>query len=255
MTKLRILIVDDESLARARIRSFLCGDDSIEIAGECENGIEALAAIRGSRPDIVLLDVQMPGCDSFQLLAELPAGELPAIILVTAHARFAVDAFAAQVIDYLLKPFDRERLQLALKRAAKQIRMRRESDLRSEIAGMIATAPPRPPDRIVVKSDGRILFLKPGEIIWVEAANNYSTLHLASAKRLLIRETLSSIEKRLGSPPFARVNRSAVVHMDQVKELHPAKYGDYQVVLSNGVRLPLSRGLRGQLAKFAAEPI
>jgi two-component system LytT family response regulator len=253
MSTFRILIVDDEPLARERVRTFLRDHPSVEAAGECENGIEALERIRSEHPDIVFLDVQMPGCDGLEVLAELPAEHRPAVVLVTAHEQFAVDAFAEQVVDYLLKPFDRKRFHLALKRAIDQIRTRRSSDLGTLIEGVLAAAPARRPGRLVVKAEGRLLFLKPDDIVWVEAANNYSTLHLASTKRLLLRETLSSLEKRLGAASFARVNRSAIVHLGQVQELQPAKYGDYQVLLRNGARLPLSRNLRGRLEKFVTD--
>jgi two-component system, LytTR family, response regulator len=252
-TKMRILIVDDEPLARARVRAFLRGDPFVEVVGECSDGVEALAAIGRERPDIVFLDVQMPGRDGLQVLADLPADQRPAVVLVTAHDRFAVDAFAAQVVDYLLKPFDRERFALALKRAVDHIDMQRAGDLRARVEGLLAAAPARRPERITVRTEGRVVFLRPDDIIWVEAANNYSTLHLVSAKRLLLRETLSSIERRLRDSGFTRVNRSALVNLDQVQELQPAKYGDYHVVLRNGTRLSLSRNLRGRLGKIVSE--
>jgi two-component system LytT family response regulator len=222
----------------------------VEIAGECGSGPEAVAAIRGGNPDVVFLDVQMPGYDGLRVVAELPADRRPLIVFVTAHEQFAVEAFAAQAIDYMLKPFDRERLQLALKRATDQIDVRRGGDLATRLEDLLASAPSRSPERLAFKADGRVVFLTPGEIIWIEAANNYSILHLVGAKPLMLRETLASLEKRLGPANFARINRSAMVHLDQVKELQPARYGDYFVVLRGGLRLPLSRHLRGRLEKF-----
>jgi two-component system, LytTR family, response regulator len=253
MTKLRTFIVDDEMLARDRVRSFLCEDPSVEIAGEYGDGIEALAAIREKRPDIVFLDVQMPGCDSFQLLSALPPEERPAIVIATAHERFAVSAFAEEAVDYLLKPFSRERFRVALKRAIEFIRKRRSVDLGTQIETMIAAGPGAQPGRMTVKVDGRLIFIKPDDVVWVEAANNYATLHLANNKRLLVRETLSSLEGRLGTARFARVNRSALVHVDQVLEMQPSKYGDYTVLLRNGMSLPLSRNLRGGFEKFVTK--
>jgi len=255
MSKMRALIVDDEPLARSRVRVFLSTNPQVEIAGECADGLEALAAIERDHPEIVFLDVQMPRCDGLELLAKLPAGERPAIILATAHDHFAVEAFTKQVVDFLLKPFDRERFNLALDRAIGFIRDQRAGDLGKRVEGLLATAPGRPPGRMAVKTDGRVVFLTPSEIVWAEAANNYSTLHLASSKRLLVRETLSSLEERLGSSTFARVNRSALVHIDQVQELQPEKYGDYTVLLRNGTRLSLSRKLRGRLDKFLPEAL
>ncbi len=250
MTKLKILIVDDEPLARARVRSFACDTPGVEVAGECGDGIEALEMIRSGHPDIAFVDVQMPGCTGLELMGELPPEQRPAIILVTAHEKFAVEAFAARAVDYLLKPFDRKRFNQALKRAMDHVRQRRAEDVGTRIEGMLALSPPARQGRLVVRADGRILFLRPEEIIWVEAANNYCNLHLAGAKRVLVRETLSSIEARLASPGFVRINRSALVHVDQVQELQTEKYGDYAVVLRGGVRLPLSRSLRGRLGKL-----
>lgn len=255
MTKLRILIVDDEPLARERIRSFLRENPTVEIAGECGNGIEALDLIRSGHPDIAFVDVQMPGCDGLQLMAELPPDQRPAIILVTAHEKFAVEAFAAQAVDYLLKPFDRKRFHHALKRAIDHVRTRRAVDLGARVEDLLASSSPKKAERIVVKADGRLIFLKTGDIVWIEAANNYCNLHLATSKRLLLRETMASLEKRLDSASFARVNRSALVHVDQVQEMQSAKFGDYTVVLRNGTRLPLSRSLRGRFGKFVMDAL
>jgi len=247
MAKPRILIVDDEPLARERIRKLLGGESSVEIVGECENGLEALAAIRREHPAIVFLDVEMPGCNGLELLARIPAEERPAIVLTTAHERFAVDAFSAQVVDYLLKPFDAGRLRVALKRALDHVDALRSGDLAQQIESLITKAPVRQPARLLVKCDGRMIFVDPKEIVWVEAENNYCAIHLASAKRLLVRETLSSLEERLGTSSVVRVNRSALVNGEQVQELLPANYGDHFVLLRNGVRIPLSRSRRGRL--------
>jgi len=253
MTKLRALIVDDEPLARARVRAFMGDNPSVEIAGEYGNGIDALVAIRAERPDIVFLDVQMPGCDGFQMLSELPPDQRPAIVIVTAHDHFALDGFAVQAIDYLLKPFDRERFHLALDRAVKHVHTRRAGDLGAKIEGILASSSESQPGRLAVKTDGRLVFMKPNDIIWIEAANNYANIHIVGGKRLLVRETLSSLEKRLASSTFTRVNRSALVHLDQVQELRPVEYGDFSVMLRNGTRLPLSRRLRGRFEKTVTE--
>lgn len=250
MAKLRVLIVDDEPLARERVRAMLAADPSAEVVGECGNGPDAIAAIRKDHPDIVFLDMQMPGCDGLQVVGELPEDDRPAIIFVTAHDRFAIDAFSVHATDYLLKPFDHERFQTALKRAGEQVRARRAGDLNAKLESLLAdAAAPKKPSRLAFKSDGRVVFLKPEEIIWVEAADNYVLLHVVDAPRLMLRETMSALEERLGAD-FARVNRSAIVRLDQVKELQPTFHGDYTVVLRDGTRLPLSRGQRGQLDRF-----
>ena len=253
MTKLRILIVDDEPLARDRMRALLSTDTAVEIIGEASNGIDALTAIQTLQPELVFLDMQMPGCDGLEVIRRL-SDPRPAIVFVTAHERFAVEAFAPEATDYLLKPFDRARLQLALNRVRDSLAARRERDLGSRLESLLAARAPEP-ERIAVRADGRVVFLKHSEIVWVEAANNYCVLHLADQKRFMLRETLSSLETRFAGSGFARINRSALVHLNRVRELQSAAYGDYVVVLDTGQRLPLSRNFRGRLERFLPEPL
>lgn len=237
--KLRALIVDDEPLARERLRGFLAAEPDIELAGECGDVRAAIAAIQREAPDLVFLDMQMPGGDGLQVVAELPPDRRPAVVFATAHEKFAVDAFSVEAVDYLLKPFDQERLRQALRRVREQ-RQRR--------AGGVPE-PAAPADRVAVKADGRLVFLRPEEIVRVEAADNYVILHLA-AGRLMVRETMGAVEARLGLRFFARINRSALVQLAAIREIQPAQHGDYTVVLRDGTRLPLSRSLRGQLGRF-----
>ncbi len=251
MNKLRALIVDDEPLARERLRALLRAEDYVEIVGECGSGPEAILFVKNTPLDLVFLDMEMPGCDGLQVIAELPAENRPAIIFVTAYEGFAIEAFEVQAIDYLLKPFDRERFQKALQRVRDHI----ESHQAGEKLARLMAEPPAPAgkktDRLTVKTDGRVIFLKPDDIVWVEAADNYVVLHLVGS-RLMLRETMSALEARLSTANFARVNRSAIVHLDQVKEMQPTAHGDYVLLLRDGTRLPLSRRLRGQFGKFAA---
>jgi two-component system LytT family response regulator len=251
MPKLRVLIVDDEPLARERLGVWLRDEPSVEIVGECGSGTEAVATLQHTPVDLVFLDMEMPGCDGLQVLAQLPAEGRPAIIFATAHERFALEAFEVQAVDYLLKPFDRERFLTALHRAEDRLRARRAGKLEEKLESMLSDAagPGKRPERLAVKADGRLVFLKPDDIVWVEAADNYIILHLTEG-RLMLRETLAAIEERIGSINFARVNRSALVHIDQIKELQPTFHGDYVVVLRDGTRVPLSRSLRGQFGKF-----
>jgi two-component system LytT family response regulator len=257
VTKLRIIVADDEPLARARLISLLPRDLSIDIVGEYGSGTEAVEAIRRDKPDIAFLDMQMPGCDGLQVVAGIEPADRPAIVFVTAHDKFAVDAFGVRAVDYVLKPFDRQRLEIALERAAEYVNARRAGDLSARIEGAlagIASAPSSPkPDRLAVKADGRYVFLKFDEIVWVEAADNYVVIHTTAGERLMPRDTLSSIEARLGTQHFARVSRSALVRIDQVKELQPNSQGDYSILLRNGIRISLSRGLRGRFEKFLVE--
>jgi two-component system LytT family response regulator len=256
VTKLRIIIADDEPLARARLLALLPKDVSLEIVGEYGSGTEAVEAIRRDKPDIVFLDMQMPGCDGIQVVAGIEPADRPAVVFVTAHDKFAVDAFGVRAVDYVLKPFDRERLEMALERAAEYVGARRAGDLGARLEGALAGAgaqsPPRL-ERLAVKSDGRFVFLKFDEIVWVEAADNYVVIHTAAGERLMPRDTLTSIEERLGPQQFTRVNRSALVRIDQVKELQPSAQGDYSILLRNGTRIPLSRSLRGRFDKFLME--
>ena len=256
LMKLRALIVDDEPLARERLLGMLRTETAIEIVGECGNGLDAVTTIKNTPLDLVFLDMQMPGCNGMQVLAEIPEENRPGIIFATAHERFALDAFEVQAIDYLLKPFDRERLQTALRRAQEYHRLRRRVPTESapktetEIAETPSLTPALKNERLTVKADGRLVFLKADEIVWVEAADNYVVLHLTTG-RLMLRETMSAIEARLGTTSFVRVNRSAIVHLDQIKEIQPALHSDYTVLLREGTKLPLSRSLRSQLGKFA----
>lgn len=239
---IRTLIVDDEPLARDRLRGFLKAEPAVQLIGECGSGPEAVALIATAAPDLVFLDMQMPGCDGLQVVAQLPAAKRPAIIFATAHEKFAVDAFDLEAVDYLLKPFDRDRLLQALRRAQEYLQRQRVPEAPA------ASAPK--PDRITVKADGRLVFLRPEEIIRVEAADNYVMLHLTTG-RLMLRETMAAIELRLGTQGFARVNRSAIVQLDQIREIQPAQHGDYTVVMRDGIKLPLSRSLRGKLDRLA----
>ncbi|HVZ64672.1 MAG TPA: LytTR family DNA-binding domain-containing protein [Lacunisphaera sp.] len=251
MNKLRVLLVDDEPLARDRLRALLGAEPSVEIAGECASGREAIAAIKAAPPDLVFLDMQMPGCDGLQVLAELPEAKRPAVIFATAHERFAVDAFDVAAVDYLLKPFDRERLRTAVRRAHEHLARRRAGEAgRAPESPAEATPATQRNERLTVKADGRLVFLRSDEIVWAEAADNYVVLHLVSG-RLMVRETMTALEARLGAQNFQRVNRSALVHRDQIKELQPGAHGDYSVLLRDGTKLPLSRHLRGQLDRIA----
>ena len=253
MSALRILIVDDEPLARDRLRAMLRTEPGVQVVGECGTGLEAIATITSSALDLVFLDMHMPGCDGLQVLAELPEDNRPGIIFATAHERFALDAFEVQAIDYLLKPFDRERLQTALGRAREFQRARQLRTAGPEPTDQPAAEAPaaKKIERLTVRVDGRLVFLKPSDIVWIEANDNYIILHLISG-RLMLRETMTAFAERLSAAKFARVNRSAMVHLDRIKELQPTLHGDYTVVLSDGTKLPLSRSLRGQLLRYVA---
>jgi two-component system LytT family response regulator len=236
---MRVLIVDDEPLACERIRTLLAGERDIEIAGECHDGRAAVEAIRRTAPDLVFLDVQMPEMDGFAVLAALD--RMPAVIFVTAYDQFAIKAFEVHALDYLLKPFDRERFQKALARA-------RHGDLDARLRGLLAELRARKEftERLVVRAGGRVLFLRVDEVDYFEAAGNYVRLH-AGAEEYLYRETMARLEAALDPARFARIHRSTIVNVSRVKELYPMFRGDFAVVLRDGRRLTLAKSYRARL--------
>jgi two-component system LytT family response regulator len=251
MEKVRALIVDDEPLARERIRQLLTEETDLEIVGECEDGLTALEAIREQHPDLVFLDVQMPELGGFELLSRLDPARMPAIIFVTAHDQFALKAFEVHALDYLLKPFDQERFQTALSRARDWLSRRGKEDLDTRLSSLMADlrgqTVAKYQERIAVKAGGRVILVKAEDIDWVEAADNYVSLHVGTASHLL-RETMNSFEQRLSPDKFLRISRSTIVNLDRVKELQPLFHGEYAVILTDGTRVSLSRNYRERLS-------
>jgi two-component system LytT family response regulator len=251
---LRVLIVDDEPLARARLTQLLTNEDGVELVGEASRTGEARRMIAALRPDVLLLDVQMPGGSGFDLIEGLAPEAQPGVIFVSAHDQHAVRAFSVRAIDYLLKPFDRERLRAALDRARDAVARRSRG---AESGARVAAAPGAAADvsrylgRFVVRSVGRMLLIDAGEVDWIEAAGNYVRLHHAGQKHLL-RETMNSLESQLDPERFARIHRSTIVNLDRVRELHHILHGDYSVHLRDGTRLTLSRGYRESFERLIA---
>jgi two-component system LytT family response regulator len=252
--KHRVLIVDDEPLARDRLRQLLQDEPEVQLVGECADGRSAVAAIQGERPDLVFLDIQIPELDGFGVLEAVGSDSAPVIVFVTAHDKFALRAFEVHAVDYLLKPFDRARFKTALARALDHVRHRTGDSLRrKQTAALAELRPPaKPLERLAVKCDGRVLFLKVGEIDYIEAAHNYIELHVEKQAHL-VRDTLNSIEARLPADKFVRISRSVIVNIDRVKELEPLFYGEYTVTLHNGVKLTLSRRYRDKLQQLGVE--
>ena len=243
--KLRVLIVDDEPLARERLRVLLRDAPEVQVVGECGDGRRALAAIRRRRPDLLFLDVQMPELDGFAVLRALDPTELPAVIFVTAYDRYALRAFEVHALDYLLKPFDRERFHRALARARTQIERDRRGTLDARLLALLEDLRPgrKRLERLVVKDGGRVFFLRAEEIDWVEAQGNYARLHIGRETHL-VRETMARLEAGLDPKQFARIHRSTIVNLERVRELLPDFHGDSVVVLRDATRLTLSRGYR-----------
>jgi two-component system LytT family response regulator len=252
--KIRTLIVDDELLARERLRQLLQGEPEIELVGECADGVAAVAAIHKESPDLIFLDVQMPELDGFGVLDALTVEPPPIVVFVTAHDKFALRAFEVHAVDYLLKPFDRERFQKALNRALDRLKHRESKEQNQGQTAVLAELKPpsRPLERLAVKTGGRVIFVKVEEIDYIEAAHNYVELHVQKQSHLL-RETLNAIEARLPVEKFVRISRSVIVNIERVKELQPLFYGEYAVTLHNGTRLTLSRRYRSKLRQLGLD--
>src|SRR5687768_10814076 len=248
MKKIRTLVVDDEPLARERLTSLLGLETDIEVIGQCRDGEDAARAITEHTPDLVFLDVQMPGLNGFEVIEAVGTEKMPLVIFVTAYDQHALKAFQVRALDYLLKPFDRERFQEALQRARTQIQRAETGDLGRRLLALVKDLRRDQPktDRLVVKSGGRLFFLRTDEIDWIEAAGNYVRLHVGNTSHLL-RETMNAIESRLDPEKFFRIHRSRIVNMERIQEMQPWLNGEYAVVLRTGTRLTLSRGYREKL--------
>ncbi|MGA2188449.1 MAG: response regulator [Steroidobacteraceae bacterium] len=230
---LQVLVVDDEALARRNVTLLLGGDPDIGSISECESGFDAIEEIRKSKPDLVFLDVQMPECDGFDVLAMLGRESPSAIIFVTAYDEYALRAFDAGALDYLLKPFDDARFALALNRAKDKL-------------AHYTPPQPKPVERLVVKSVGQVLFLNVADIDWIDAADYYACVHVGNDTHLM-RRTLLELERDLGDDRFIRIHRSTIVNLERIRGLELKIDGEYEVVLKSRVRLRLSRRFRKRL--------
>lgn len=230
--RIRAVVVDDEPLARSSLKVLLRRDPEIELVSECGSGMEALREIRGKKPELVFLDVQMPECDGFDVLEQLGNDLPPALVFVTAYDQYALRAFEAGALDYLLKPFDNVRFGRALERAKERIALGKDA--------------PRKIERLAIKNAGEILFLKIAEIDWIEAADYYVCLHVGPRTHLL-RRSMNEVEEELEPGAFCRIHRSAIVNLERVRRLEVSEEGGTDVVLGDGTRLRLSRRYRKQL--------
>jgi two-component system LytT family response regulator len=253
---IRVLVADDEPLARERLRMLLSAEPDVHIVAECRNGADAIAAIQRARPDLVFLDVQMPNGTGFDVIAAIGTAHMPPVIFVTAYDQYALRAFDVHALDYLLKPFDRERFQQALARARQQIERAVAGDLERRLRELVhdLRQPPQRPERFVIKSGGRVFFVRADEIDWIEAAGNYVKLHVGTETHLF-RETMTALEGQLDPDIFFRIHRSHIVNIERVKELQPWFNGEYVVFLRSGARLTLSRGYREKLQDRIGRPL
>jgi two-component system, LytTR family, response regulator len=252
-TKIRALIVDDEELARDRIASLLAEQNDVEVVGTCSDGPSAVEAIERERPDLVFLDVQMPGMDGFEVIENLDRDHIPAVVFVTAHDAHAIRAFEIHALDFLLKPFDQTRFEKALERARAQLSRDKSSTIDSRLMSLLEELRDerKYPERLIVKSSGRVFFVRAEDIDWVEASGNYVKIHTKNEAHLL-RESMKNMEAKLDPKIFVRIHRSAIVNIDRIKELEPWFHGEYVVIMRDGTRLTASRVFSDRLSAAIA---
>jgi two-component system LytT family response regulator len=247
-TPMRVLLVDDESLARRRLRTLLADEEGIDIVGECENGAQAVTAIRELKPDLVFLDVQMPELDGFEVIERIGAAEMPGVIFITAFDDYAVNAFEHGAVDYLLKPVEKKRFEQTVARARDRLKLR-PADRQGQLNDLLRHLGGGAPARIGVKVGGRTVFLQTAEIFWIQARDDLARIHLADSF-IDVREPLSRLESRLPAGNFLRVHRSAIVNIAHIREVQPFDQGDQMLVLTNGKRITTGRSYRQVMQEF-----
>lgn len=253
LPKIRAVIVDDEELGRDRIQTLLGMQADVEIVAVCADGPSAVETIERAQPDLVFLDVQMPGMDGFEVVENLDPTRLPAVVFVTAHDGHAIKAFEIHALDFLLKPFDQTRFEKALERARTQIAAKKGPVIDSRLVSLLEELREerKYPERLIVKSSGRVFFVRTEEIDWVEASGNYVKIHTKSEAHLL-RESMKNMESKLDPKIFVRIHRSAIVNIDRIKELEPWFHGEYIVIMRDGTRLTASRVFSDRLSSLIA---
>jgi two-component system LytT family response regulator len=251
---IRTVIVDDEELARRGIRSLLARSSDVQVVAECSNAREASQVIKTQAPDLVFLDVQMPGRSGFEVIESADPDRRPYFILITAFDDFAVRAFDVHALDYLLKPISEQRFELALQRARTALSRSRDTLERGQTPFAADPGDAGEGDRIAVKADGKVIVIRISEIDWVKAEQDYVSLHVG-AKAWLLRETIGAMEVRFAGAGFVRIHRSTLVNIDRVKELRPLDKGEFQIVLRDGVQLKLSRSYRMALPRLTGAPL
>lgn len=249
--KITTIIVDDEPLACKRIAKLLREDDKVEIKSICHNGGEAIKEINEQQPDIVFLDIQMPEIDGFDVLKNIEADTLPVIVFVTAYDEYALQAFNVHALDYLLKPFDKDRFFYALERAKNATRPSSNMVINEKLDDLLQSLDKsaKPLKRVMVKSSERYFFLNAGEIDWIESDGNYVRIH-SGEENYMLRETMKNMEDKLDSDTFFRIHRSTIVNIDKVKELEQWFHGDYKVIMKTGEELTMSRNYKEMLQRF-----
>ena len=246
---IRVVIGDDEPLARERVRNLLATEPDVEVVRECCDGNEVLQAVEELSPDLLFLDVAMPELDGFGVLNRISKTHASAVIFITAYDTYAIRAFDASALDYLLKPFDESRFRKALGRAREHIEQQQKAKVNEQILTKARPGETRSLDRLVFKSGGRIVFIQADEIEWVEAAGNYVNVHVGKESHLL-RETMNMFEAKLDPGHFLRIHRSIIVNSDRIREVQPCSGSEYVVVLKNGKELSLGRTYRDRIERL-----
>jgi len=250
LTKIKTLIVDDEPPARSVLRKMLAEDSEIEIIGECSNGLEAINAIEKDSPDLLFLDIQMPEMNGFELIESFTKNDFPTVIFVTAYDQYAVRAFEVSAVDYLLKPFDHERLEKAVEKAKTSLTEKSNDERNEQVLKLLKQLNNESEafERFIIKNNGRVVFVPVEEVNWIQADGNYLLLHTKNRKHL-IRDTMKKVEAKLDSNKFFRIHRSTIVNIDSIKELQVHFNEKLLVVLKDGTELILSRRYRDKLSK------
>lgn len=250
--RIRVVIADDEPLAREGLSLLLANEVNVELVGSYENGNDAVAGIRALRPDLVLLDIQMPGLSGLEVVAGIGPAAMPQVIFLTAHADHAIEAFELHALDYLLKPVSDARFRASLQRARMALQhhssVAHQQQLSALLQQLAHSTRAASNERLMIRSAGHVHFLKPADISWIQAEGDYVTIH-TTGKAHLLRETLKQMEERLRPQGFQRIHRSSLVNLDAIRELIASDSGDYQVILQDSTRLKLSRVYREELCE------
>ena len=248
---IRTVIADDEGLARKKLRLLLSVEDGVSVVAECRESNQTIAAVEQHRPDLLMLDIQMPELDGFQVLRHISRDQMPVVIFTTAYDQYAIRAFEAHALDYLLKPFNQQRLHHALERVKAELLKSHEQSVKARIIDLLSesASESQPLRRLVIRTSGRLVFLELDEVDWIEAAANYVKLHVGKDS-FLLREGIGHISARLNPEQFVRIHRSFIANVRRIRELQPCDSGEYIAVLRDGKELSCSRGCRPQLLRL-----
>ena len=248
---IRTVIADDEGLALKKLRILLSSETGVNVITECRDGKQAVAAVHTHKPDLLFLDIHMPDLDGFQVLSQIPEDQMPIVVFTTAYDQYAIRAFEAHALDYLLKPFNQARLHRALERARTELLKSHEEGVKTRILDLLTAtkAESKSFQRLVIRTAGRVVFLDLNEIDWIEAAANYVRIH-AGKDSYLLREGIGHMAAKLDPARFVRIHRSLIVNVNRIRELQPCDNGEYIAVLRSGKELPCSRGCRFELQRL-----